>query len=92
VVEGEPRSLRIAAIERPVALLGHVELRPEHEPQALEAAEPGLELGLGQRLRVRRPLELLECGELPLEQAGSDQAGVLEVALVVVDEGGGKSR
>ena len=58
VVEGEARSVRVVLVERRVGLLGDVELRAEHEAQALERAEPGAELVLAQRVGVRGPLEL----------------------------------
>jgi len=84
VVQGEPRRVGVVAVERAVALLRDVELRPEDEPQALEPAEPGAEVVLAQRVRVRRALELLERTHLPVEQARPDQARVLGVRRVVV--------
>jgi hypothetical protein len=87
VVEGEPGRVRIRGVERRVALLGHVQLRPQDETKALQRAEPRAEAVLAEGLVVGSPLELGERQELPLEEAGSDEPRVLGVRLVVVDVG-----
>ena len=83
MVEGEPRRLGIFGVEASVRLLGDVELGPEDEAEALETPEPGAELVLRQVLGVGGPLELREREELPLDETGADEAGVLLVRLVV---------
>ncbi len=76
MVESEARRVGIRRVEGAVALLGDVELRSEREPEALERSEPGAQVVLGERLRVRCPLELVERAQLAVQQARADQARV----------------
>ena len=85
VVEREARCVRIRRVERPVALLGDVQLGPEHEAKALDPAEPRAQFLLRQRLRVRRALEVIERPQLAVEQAVAHEARVRRVPRVVVD-------
>ena len=86
MVERHTRRVRGGEVERGIALLGHVELGPEREPQALEGSEPREELLLGQRLGVGGSLQFLERPQLAVAQRRADEAGVLRVRGVVLDE------
>ena len=84
VVERQSWRVRVGRIEEAVALLRDVELRADHEPEALQGVEPRLELGLRQTLGLRRPRQLAERGQLAVEQARADEPPVLVFRLGIV--------
>ena len=66
-----------------VHLLGDVELRAEEEAEALERAEPRLQLGLVQPRFVDRLLDDPQCSQRSLAQLPLGELAELVVALIV---------
>ena len=85
MVEREARRIRIGGVERPVALLGDVELGAEREPQALEPAEPRAEIVLASASR-RAPSARAARAHGASRRAGSSRrAARTRRSRVVVD-------
>ena len=90
MVQGKTRRIGVGRVEWAVALLRHVELRAEDEAKALDRAEPRAELLLVEARGSCRPLELGERLQLPVDEGGADESGVVLVRRVVLRVRGGE--
>ena len=85
VIERVSRCLGIVRIEAVlVRAVVDVELGSERQAEALDRAEPGAELLLGEPLGERGALELGKGGETPLDQAFADELVVAGVRHRIV--------